>query len=103
VRRAIKDEDLMNEAEIAHDSAKTLIRQLERMKASDPKYTAAFTVLCEYTEHHVEEEEDPARGQPQVSREPVQHDNSAHAAAAAVGAVGAVVAPPKSGKPDQAQ
>ena len=58
VRRAIKDKDLMNEAEIEHDSAKTLIRQLERMKPSDPKYTAAFTVLCEYIEHHVKEEDD---------------------------------------------
>ena len=58
VRKAIKDEDLMNEAGIEHDSAKTLIRQLERMKPSDPKYTAAFTVLCEYIEHHVKEEED---------------------------------------------
>ena len=28
VRRAIKDEDLMNEAEVEHDSAKALIRQL---------------------------------------------------------------------------
>ena len=58
VRRAIKDKDLMNEAEIEHDSAKTLIRQLERMKPGDPKYTAAFTVLCEYIEHHVKEEDD---------------------------------------------
>jgi len=58
VRRAIKDKDLMNEAEIEHGSAKTLIRQLERMKPGDPKYTAAFTVLCEYIEHHVKEEDD---------------------------------------------
>lgn len=58
VRKAIKDKDLMHEAEIEHDSAKTLIRQLERTKPSDPKYKAAFTVLCEYIEHHVKEEED---------------------------------------------
>jgi hemerythrin-like domain-containing protein len=58
VRKAIKDQDLMHEAEIEHDSAKTLIRQLERMKPRDPKYIAAFTVLCEYIEHHVKEEED---------------------------------------------
>jgi hemerythrin superfamily protein len=58
VRRALDDEDLMNEAEIEHDSAKTLIRQLKRMKPSDPRYVAAFTVLCEYVEHHAKEEED---------------------------------------------
>jgi hypothetical protein len=58
VRKALKDADLMNEAEIEHDSAKTLIRQLERMKPGDPRYVAAFTVLCEYVEHHVKEEED---------------------------------------------
>jgi hemerythrin-like domain-containing protein len=42
-RKAIKDEDLMNEAEVEHDSAKSLIRQLERMKPDDPKYVATFT------------------------------------------------------------
>jgi hemerythrin-like domain-containing protein len=56
-RRAIKDEDLMNEAEVEHDSAKALIRQLERMKPDDPKYVATFTVLGEYVKHHVKEEE----------------------------------------------
>lgn len=58
VRRAIKDEDLMNEAEVEHDSAKSLIRQLERMKPSDPKFAATFTVLGEYVNHHVKEEEE---------------------------------------------
>jgi len=57
VRKAIKDEDLMNEAEVEHDSAKALIRQLERMKPSDPKFAATFTVLGEYVNHHVKEEE----------------------------------------------
>jgi len=57
VRKAIKDEDLMNEAEVEHDSAKPLIRQLERMKPSNPKYAATFTVLGEYVNHHVKEEE----------------------------------------------
>jgi hemerythrin superfamily protein len=57
VRRKIDDEDLMNEAEIEHDSAKALIRRLERMKPSDPKYPATFTVLGEYVRHHVKEEE----------------------------------------------
>jgi hemerythrin-like domain-containing protein len=57
VRKAIGDEDLMNEAEVEHDSAKALIRQLERIKPSDPMYAATFTVLGEYVNHHVKEEE----------------------------------------------
>jgi hemerythrin-like domain-containing protein len=58
VRKAIDEPDLMHEAEIEHDSAKTLIRQLERMKPRDPRYGPTFTVLCEYVEHHVKEEEE---------------------------------------------
>lgn len=58
VRKAIKDPDLMNEAEVEHDSAKSLIRQLERMKPGDPKFAATFTVLGEYVNHHVKEEEE---------------------------------------------
>lgn len=58
VRKAMKDKDLLEEAEVEHDSAKALIRQLERMKPSDPKYAATFTVLGEYVNHHVKEEED---------------------------------------------
>jgi hypothetical protein len=34
----------MNEAEIEHDSAKALIRRLERMRPSDPKYPATRKV-----------------------------------------------------------
>ena len=58
LRKALKDKDLIEEAEVEHESAKTLIRQLGRMKPRDPKYIATFTVLCEYIEHHVKEEED---------------------------------------------
>jgi hemerythrin-like domain-containing protein len=57
-RKALGDEDLIEEAEVEHDSAKTLIRSLGRMRPKDPKYAASFTVLCEYVEHHVKEEED---------------------------------------------
>ena len=57
VRKAIKDKDLMEEAQVEHDSAKSLIHQLERMPPRNPKYAATFTVLCEYVAHHVKEEE----------------------------------------------
>ena len=58
VRAAIDDDDLMNEAQVEHESAKGLIEQLEGMDASDPMYPATFAVLCEYVLHHAKEEED---------------------------------------------
>lgn len=57
VRKAIDEDDLMNEALVEHDSAKALIRQLERMKPNNPRYAATFTVLGEYVKHHIDEEE----------------------------------------------
>jgi hemerythrin superfamily protein len=57
VRSAVDDEDLMNEAQIEHKSAKLLIQDLESMQPGDPMYAATFTVLGEYVQHHIEEEE----------------------------------------------
>ena len=57
LRKAIEDDDLMNEAAVEHETAKTLIDQLENMEADDPNFFATFTVLGEYVMHHVEEEE----------------------------------------------
>ena len=57
VREAIDDEDIMNEAAVEHETAKTLIEQLENMEPDDPNYYATFTVLGEYVMHHVKEEE----------------------------------------------
>lgn len=57
VREAIKDEDLMDEADIEHASAKDLIAQIQSMNPDDAKYDARVIVLCEYIEHHVKEEE----------------------------------------------
>ena len=57
VREAIEDEDIMNEASVEHETAKTLIDQLENMEPDDPNYYATFTVLGEYVMHHVKEEE----------------------------------------------
>ena len=56
-REAIDDEDLMNEAQVEHETAKMLIEQLENMGPDDPNFHATFTVLGEYVTHHVKEEE----------------------------------------------
>jgi hypothetical protein len=56
-REAIDDEDIMNEAQVEHETAKMLIEQLENMGPDDPNFHATFTVLGEYVLHHVKEEE----------------------------------------------
>ena len=56
-RDAISDVDLVDEAEVEHESVHTFIEQLRGMSPGDDKYSARFTVLCEYVLHHVKEEE----------------------------------------------
>jgi hemerythrin superfamily protein len=58
VRMAINDDDMLNEAEVEHDSAKELIAQIQFMETDNPMYDAKVTVLGEYIEHHVTEEEE---------------------------------------------
>jgi hemerythrin superfamily protein len=57
VREAIDDEDLMDEADVEHASAKDLIAQLEAASPGDDQYDAKVTVLGEMIDHHVKEEE----------------------------------------------
>jgi hemerythrin-like domain-containing protein len=56
-RQSISDEELVDEAEVEHESMHALIDQLRAMGPEDEKYVARFTVLCEYVLHHVKEEE----------------------------------------------
>jgi hemerythrin superfamily protein len=58
VRAAGVDADLLDEAEVEHASAKELIAQIESMDPDDALYDAKVTVLGEYVNHHVAEEED---------------------------------------------
>lgn len=57
VRAAMDDQDLMNEAEVEHASAKDLIEQIQASDSSDELYAAKVIVLGEYINHHVEEEQ----------------------------------------------
>ena len=56
-REAEVDDDLLDEAEVEHASAKDLIAQIEAASPDDELYDAKVTVLGEYIDHHVEEEE----------------------------------------------
>jgi hemerythrin superfamily protein len=56
-RRAINDEDLLNEAVVEHQAAKQLLAEIETMSPGDELYDAKVKVLSEEIEHHVEEEE----------------------------------------------
>jgi hemerythrin-like domain-containing protein len=56
-RRLLSEEDLIDEAEVEHATAKSLIEQLGSMTPDDEKYAATFKVLGEYVNHHVKEEE----------------------------------------------
>jgi hemerythrin-like domain-containing protein len=56
-REAIDDDDLMNEAVVEHQAAKDLIEKIQSMNSSDPMYDAIVSVLGEYVNHHIEEEQ----------------------------------------------
>jgi len=57
LREALDDEDVMDEADVEHASAKQLIAQLEQLDVGGDHYNALVTVLGEYIDHHVKEEE----------------------------------------------
>jgi hemerythrin superfamily protein len=56
-REALKDEDLAEEAEVEHQSAKDLIARIQGSTPDDDKFEARVKVLGEYVKHHVREEE----------------------------------------------
>ena len=51
------EEDALNEAWVEHDSAKTLVNELEAAEPDEAFYDAKVKVLSELIEHHVKEEE----------------------------------------------
>lgn len=68
LRGKLKEEDLLEEAEVEHASAKQLIEQLDAMDAEEPKFAATFKVLGEYVKHHIKEEESEMFEQAQKAR-----------------------------------
>jgi hemerythrin superfamily protein len=56
-REALPEQDLLDEAVVEHASAKSLIEQIQSMSPKDDLYDAKVTVLGEYIDHHVKEEE----------------------------------------------
>lgn len=57
-READVESDLLDEAEVEHASAKELIAQIQGMGPDDDLYDAKVTVLGEYIDHHVQEEQE---------------------------------------------
>jgi hemerythrin superfamily protein len=57
IREAIDDSDMMNEAVEEHHLVHVLIAELKKLKPSDDKFQAKFSVLSELVKHHIEEEE----------------------------------------------
>jgi hemerythrin superfamily protein len=57
IRAEIDDEVLMDEALEEHHVVHGLIGELKKMKPSDDRYEAKFTVLAENVTHHIKEEE----------------------------------------------
>jgi hypothetical protein len=57
-RDALDEQHLLDEAEVEHASAKTLIAQIQDMDPDEQLYDATVKVLGEYVQHHVREEED---------------------------------------------
>jgi len=51
------DEDLIDEADVEHSTAKELIAQIQGSTPDDPHFDAKVKVLGEYIDHHVKEEE----------------------------------------------
>lgn len=56
-RDAMDKQDLLDEAQVEHASAKDLIAQLSSMQPDEALYDAKVAVLGEYVNHHVKEEQ----------------------------------------------
>ncbi len=100
VRAALKENELLDEAEVEHDVARELMEQLESMRPGDDLYDATVTVLAEYVEHHIKEEQDemfPKVRQAKVDTVDLGDAIAQHKQALLDGESGAVAAAKRSG------
>jgi len=73
IREAMREQALIDEAEVEHGSAKTLIADLQQLAPEDRAWPATFKVLGEYIQHHIKEEESEIF--PQLTRAKLDWDN----------------------------
>jgi hemerythrin superfamily protein len=57
VKSALKDDELVPEARIEHETLKALIAQIRQDDAESEEFEARVKVLSEYVKHHVKEEQ----------------------------------------------
>ena len=56
-REALEEADLVDEAAVEHQVAKDLVEKIKQSRPHDEEYCALVTVLGEYVNHHIEEEQ----------------------------------------------
>jgi hypothetical protein len=57
VKAALKDKELVPEANVEHASVKDLIAQVEGVESDGEMYDARVKVMGEFVKHHVKEEQ----------------------------------------------
>jgi len=57
VKHALKDKELVPEAQVEHETLKSLIAQVEGVEPDGEMYDARVKVMSEYVKHHVKEEQ----------------------------------------------
>jgi hemerythrin superfamily protein len=57
VKAALKDRELVPEAQVEHSAVKDLIAQIQDVEPGDEMYDARVKVMHEFVKHHVKEEQ----------------------------------------------
>ena len=74
-RDALEESDVIDEAEVEHHVARDLIEKIRGSRPQDAEYCAMVTVLGEYVNHHIQEEEKELL--PQVKKSDLDLDSLA--------------------------